>query len=107
MRKTNNDHLYEERYILAHEAYKAALWDRTNKPKCFEDSDDAIVIAHNSAIGTAFAKFQVDLNIQVDEINRIAGLASLREEKIRVLETRCARLQDKVRQQGEELKQKK
>lgn len=90
--------LHVERYILAHEAYKAALWSRDNRPACFEDSDDAIVLQHNKDLGVAFAAFQRDLNIQYAEVIRMERAANLREDRLEKLETRCKRLQEKIRQ---------
>lgn len=100
-----NDHLYHERYILAHEGYKAAIWGRKAPPACFADSDDAIVIEHNRALGSAFAAFQVDLNLQHEEIVRMGKAAVIREGKMRVLELKCKQLQNKVRELSEQIKQ--
>ncbi len=90
--------LHAERYILAHEAYKKALWSRDNRPACFEDSDDAIVLQHNKDVGAAFAAFQKDLNIQYEEVIRMEKASNLRENRLEKLEARCKQLQNKVRE---------
>lgn len=98
------DHLYVERYVLAHEAYKKAIWSRAVRPACFEDSDDAIVLQHNRDLGAAFAAFQKDLNVQYAEVIRMEKASNLREKRIASLEERIKKQSNTIRVQGEKLK---
>lgn len=91
-------------YVVSHEGYKAALWDRHNKPACFAESDDAIVIAHNQSVGTAWAYMQRDITM-ITRINdqMCRDIEELRKVKAK-LEARIRRQDDKIREQGEQLK---
>ena len=90
-------------YIISHEAYKEALWDRTNPPKCFTESDDAIALAHNFAIGELQAVQERELEI-VTEVNDALcrDVDELRAAN-EVLNKKLRKQQDTIRRLGNEL----
>ena len=93
-----------EMYILGHEGYKRYLWDRFNPPACFEDSDSAIVIKHNTDIGHAWGAMSRDIRIITGVNDKLVKDVENLRTANEFLRKKLSLRDNKVRELSEELK---